>query len=260
MSNYGQQPPYGPNPYGPQNPYGQPQQPYGRPAQPPYGQPQPYSGQPNPYAPPSPGQAQPGPGQPYAPGYPASPGQWPGPTPPARAARSLLVVTTDSVPGREVTGVLGEVVGVVARSRELPQELRTPNPLDGYAVMLTRSRQDAVQRLVEMARTAGADAVVGLRYDSSEITQTLSEVVAYGTAVTLNGRADEAPNPAEQASQPSGSSVRRLDPPDFVGTVDLDAAGPPAPEQEAAEGPAGRSGSSVAPTQPWPPPPAPDHG
>ena len=51
--------------------------------------------------------------------------------------------------------------------------------------MLTESRQDAVGRLVEMADAAGADAVVGLRFDCSEITQSLSEVAAYGTAVAL---------------------------------------------------------------------------
>ena len=57
--------------------------------------------------------------------------------------------------------------------------------MDGYVVMLTDSRQDAVARMVEMAVGAGADAIVGLRFDCSEITQSLSEVAAYGTAVTL---------------------------------------------------------------------------
>jgi hypothetical protein len=51
--------------------------------------------------------------------------------------------------------------------------------------MLTRSRQDAISRAVEMAESAGADAILGLRFDCSEITQSLSEVAAYGTAVTL---------------------------------------------------------------------------
>jgi hypothetical protein len=63
--------------------------------------------------------------------------------------------------------------------------LRGGNPIDGYVVMLTDSRQDAVARMVEMAVAAGADAVVGLRFDCSEITQSLSEVAAYGTAVRL---------------------------------------------------------------------------
>ncbi|HEX8489055.1 MAG TPA: heavy metal-binding domain-containing protein [Propionibacteriaceae bacterium] len=237
MSNYGQQPPpYGQNPYGPQTPYGQPQPPYQRPAQAPYGQPQgqPYPGQPNPYAPPQPGAAPQGPppagqqGQPYSPGYPP-PGQWPGqnqPTRPALVERPLVVVTMDAVPGRRITGVVGEVVGVVARSRELPPALRTANPLEGYATMLTRSRQEAVDRLVEMAQAAGADAVVGLRYDCSEITQSLSEVSAYGTAVTLEAVAEEALTSETSADRPwededAPTPVQPLSPPDFVGAPDF---------------------------------------
>ena len=98
----------------------------------------------------------------------------------------------DDVPGREIADVVGEVIGVVARTRELRPDLRGGNPVDGYVTMLTESRQDAVGRLVEMAEAAGADAVVGLRFDCSEITQSLSEVAAYGTAVTLVGAASEA--------------------------------------------------------------------
>jgi uncharacterized protein YbjQ (UPF0145 family) len=153
MSNYGQQPPYGPNPYGqPTNPYGQPQ-PYGPPGQQPYGQ----------------------------------PGQWPAPpaAKPELVRRSTIVVTMEEVPGRQIEEVLGEAVGVVARSRELRPDLRGGNPIDGYVTMLTESRQDAVARMVEMAEAAGANAIVGFKFDCSEITQTLSEVAAYGTAVRL---------------------------------------------------------------------------
>ena len=171
MSSYGQQP----GPYGAQ-PYGQPQQPY---SQQPYGQ-QPHPQQPY--------------GQPTPQGYPPAPppyGQqgWtpqPAATQAPRLVRhSLPVVTMDKLVGHEITEVLGEVVGVVARTRELRPDLRTGNPVDGYATMLTESRQDAVARLVEMAESAGAHAVVGLRFDCSEITQSLSEVCAYGTAVKL---------------------------------------------------------------------------
>ncbi|WP_217428562.1 YbjQ family protein [Microlunatus speluncae] len=193
MSNYGQQPPYGQNPYGQPNPY--PQQPGG---QQPYQQPQqPYGGQQQQ----RPGQygQQPGWGQQGQPGqqqYGQQPyGQqqqqpWPQqperPQPPELIKRSIPVSTTDTVPGRAVTEILGEVVGVVARARELPRELRTANPAESYVALLTRSRQDAVGRMIEMATAAGADAVVGLRFDSSEITQSLSEVSAYGTAVKLD--------------------------------------------------------------------------
>jgi uncharacterized protein YbjQ (UPF0145 family) len=184
MSNYGQQPPpYGQNPYGqPPNPYGQPAQPYGqqpgRPAQPAYGQQPPYGQQPA-YGQP---QQYPPPGQPPY----GQAGQWPQPAAkPELVKRDTIVVTMDEVPGRQITEVLGEAVGVVARSRELRPDLRGGNPIDGYVIMLTESRQDAVARMVEMAEAAGANAVIGLKFDCSEITQTLSEVAAYGTAVKL---------------------------------------------------------------------------
>ncbi|CAA9370495.1 MAG: hypothetical protein AVDCRST_MAG75-13 [uncultured Propionibacteriaceae bacterium] len=197
MSNYGQQPPPGSQPYGqPQpNPYGQPQQPYGRPVQ--YGQPQPpYPGQPSPHGqPPQPPYGQPGYGRQPNQGY-GAPTQWQqqpsAQTKPQVVERTVIVVTMDSVPGREIAGAIGEVLGVVARSRELPREMRTDNPLQDYATMLTRSRQEAVAQLAEMAEAAGAEAVVGLRFDSSEITPSLSEIVAYGTAVRLVPLAAEA--------------------------------------------------------------------
>ena len=150
MSSYGQQP------YGQPSPFGQPPPP----GQPPY-PPQPPYGQPNPWTPVA--------------------------RRPQLVRRSLPVVTMDKLVGREITEVLGEVLGVVARTRELRPDLRTGNYLDDYVTMLTESRQDAVARLVEMAEAAGADAVVGLRFDCSEITQSLSEVCAYGTAVKLAG-------------------------------------------------------------------------
>ena len=201
MSNYGQQPPYGQNPanpYGQQQPgpYGQPQQPYGQPSagrqqQPPYPPQQgPYGQQPGQYPPQQP-YGQPGQGP-----YGQQPTQWTPQPPalkqPAVMPRALPVVTMENVPGREISGVIGDVVGVVARTRELRPDLRGGNPVDGYVVMLTDSRQDAVARMVEMAAAAGADAVVGLRFDCSEITQSLSEVAAYGTAVRLVPEKEEA--------------------------------------------------------------------
>ena len=164
MSSYGQQP----GPYGPAQPYGQ---------QPPYAPQQGYGQQSQGYPPVQ---------QPYGPQ-----GGWtPQPAaarPPRLVRHSLPVVTMDKLVGQEITEVLGEVLGVVARTRELRPDLRTGNPVDGYVTMLTESRQDAVARLVVMAEAAGAHAVVGLRFDCSEITQSLSEVCAYGTAVLLAG-------------------------------------------------------------------------
>jgi uncharacterized protein YbjQ (UPF0145 family) len=220
MSNYGQQPPYGQNPYGQPNPYPQPggQQPYPQQPQQPYGGQQQRPGQ---YGQ-QPGWGQQG--QPQQPPYGQQPygqqQQWPQqperPQQPELIKRSIPVSTTEAVPGRAVAEILGEVVGVVARARELPRELRTANPAESYVALLTQSRQDAVGRMVEMATAAGADAVIGLRFDSSEITQSLSEVSAYGTAVKLRAAAAEdqqdeeaeaAPHRAADATDPGGATA-----------------------------------------------------
>jgi uncharacterized protein YbjQ (UPF0145 family) len=148
----------------------------------------------------------------------------------------LPVVTMETVPGREISSVVGDVVGVVARTRELRPDLRGGHPMDGYVVMLTDSRQDAVARMVEMAQAAGADAVVGLRFDCSEITQSLSEVAAYGTAVTLVPQQDDAAEAGsgEQISpgsegddQPMGDedTIRTWPPPNEPGQQSADSAG-----------------------------------
>lgn len=200
MSNYGQQPPYGQQPGRPANPYGQPQpappnpygqQPYGQPQQGGWGQ-QPQQG--------AYGQA------PY--GQP-QPGGWPAPSAPRPTLRhqALPVLTMESVPGREIAGVVGTVVGVVARARELRPDLRQGGLIEGYTVMLTDSRQDALTRLVDTARDAGADAVIGLRFDCSEITQSLSEVVAYGTAVTLVPTGDGPQPPTDDTVPVPGATA-----------------------------------------------------
>ncbi|MGI8456920.1 MAG: heavy metal-binding domain-containing protein [Propionibacteriaceae bacterium] len=182
MSSYG---PYG-QPPGPGQ--GQPQgQPFGRPQPGPYGSKPPYGTQPPP-----------GWGQPPAPVWGPQSSAAPPPDRPSLRPTALPVVTLEIVPGRSVAAVLGPVVGVVARARELPPQARTGSMTQSYAAMLLTSRQDAVDQVVAMAQAAGADAVVGLRFDSSEITQSLSEVTAYGTAVTLTpGQDDQAPVDAD---------------------------------------------------------------
>ena len=144
------------------------------------------------------------------------------------------MVTLDALPGREIAEIVGDVVGVVARGRDLPPELRGGGMEAGYVSMLTRSRQDAIARAVEMAESAGADAILGLRFDCSEITQNMSEVVAYGTAVKLVPLAGE-PTPAAEDSA----------------ATPLSAASATEPTAE----PAGEQGpSSGAPRSEWGPP------
>src|SRR5579875_3549757 len=103
----------------------------------------------------------------------------------------MIVTTTESVAGRKVGQALGQCFGVVVRSRgiggNIVAGLRTivGGEIHEYIQLLEQARRQAVDRMVVNATAMGADAVVMMRFDSSEIGQTMSEIVAYGTAVTL---------------------------------------------------------------------------
>ena len=103
----------------------------------------------------------------------------------------MLVVTTENLVGYRVTEVKGQAFGVVVRSRGLAGNflagLRSiiGGEITEYTVMLEEARRHAVDRLVRNAHAMGANAIVMMRFDSSEIGQTMSEIVAYGTAVVV---------------------------------------------------------------------------
>lgn len=105
----------------------------------------------------------------------------------------LLVVTTttNDIPGYEVVEVYGEVFGLVVRSRNLfsnlGASLRTVfgGEVGGYTRLLADTREQALDRLREEAASKGGNAVVAMRFDSSEIGGVMSEVAAYGTAVKI---------------------------------------------------------------------------
>ncbi len=103
----------------------------------------------------------------------------------------MLVTTTEGVVGREVKATLGQCFGVVVRSRgiggNIVAGLRSivGGEIHEYTQLLEQARRQAIDRLVVNATAMGADAVVMMRFDSSEIGQMMSEIVAYGTAVTL---------------------------------------------------------------------------
>jgi len=100
-------------------------------------------------------------------------------------------VTTETVPGEEIDKALGIARGntVKARNvgRDITQSIRniTGGELKAYSELLTDARDEAMERMAEDARSMGADAVVNVRLESSEIANGGSEVIAYGTAVTF---------------------------------------------------------------------------
>ena len=107
------------------------------------------------------------------------------------AMDDILISTMNDLPGYEVVEVHGEVFGLIVRARNvfsnLGAGLRTVfgGEAKGYTSLLSDSRIHAVDRLREAAREKGANAVLAMRFDCNEIADIMSEVAAYGTAVTV---------------------------------------------------------------------------
>jgi uncharacterized protein YbjQ (UPF0145 family) len=103
----------------------------------------------------------------------------------------MIVVTTENITGYKVTEVKGQVFGLVVRSRGLGGNIIASlrslvgGEIHEYTSMLEDARKQAIDRLVKNANAMGANAIVMMRFDSSEIGQYMSEVLAYGTAVII---------------------------------------------------------------------------
>lgn len=103
----------------------------------------------------------------------------------------ILIATTNDVPGYKVEEVYGEVFGLIVRSRNLfsnvGASLRTifGGEVKGYTTLLSDSREQAIERLREAAAAKGGNAVLAMRFDSSDIGGIMNEVAAYGTAVKI---------------------------------------------------------------------------
>ncbi len=104
----------------------------------------------------------------------------------------MIVVTTENITGHRVVEVKGQVFGVVVRSRGIGGNFMAAlrsivgGEIKEYTAMLEEARRHATDRMVANARLMGGNAIVMMRFDSSEIAQTMSEIVAYGTAVVID--------------------------------------------------------------------------
>lgn len=103
----------------------------------------------------------------------------------------MIVATTENIAGHRVTQTLGQVFGVVVRSRGLGGNIMAGlrsivgGEIVEYTQMLEDARRHAADRMVANAQAMGANAVTMMRFDSSELGSTMSEIVAYGTAVVV---------------------------------------------------------------------------
>lgn len=103
----------------------------------------------------------------------------------------MIVVTTEAVAGHKTTQTLGQCFGVVVRSRGLGGNIIAGlrsivgGEIREYTQLLEEARRHALDRMVQNAAVMGANAVLMMRFDSAEIGQTMSEIVAYGTAAVI---------------------------------------------------------------------------
>src|SRR6266852_2634553 len=101
----------------------------------------------------------------------------------------MLIATTNDVPGYTIDEVFGEVFGLTVRSRNIGSQLGAGlksilgGELKGMTKALADSRQQVIERMVQEAEAKGANAIVAMRFDTSEMGQNWTEICAYGTAV-----------------------------------------------------------------------------
>jgi uncharacterized protein YbjQ (UPF0145 family) len=107
------------------------------------------------------------------------------------ASDPFIVVTTPYLSGHRIVESKGMVFGLVVRSRGLGGNLMASlrslggGEIHEYTSLLEDTRRQALDRLIQNASVVGANAVLSMRFDSSEIAQSMSEIVAYGTAVVV---------------------------------------------------------------------------
>ena len=101
----------------------------------------------------------------------------------------MLISTMNDLPGYEIVETLGEVFGLTVRSRNVGSQIGAGfkslvgGELKGMTKALIDSRNEVMQRMVEEAEAKGADAIVAMRFDTSEMGENWTEICAYGTAV-----------------------------------------------------------------------------
>jgi uncharacterized protein YbjQ (UPF0145 family) len=114
----------------------------------------------------------------------------------------MIISTAPFIAGNRVTETKGQVFGLVVRSRGLGGNLMAGlrsiagGEIHEYTSLLEDTRRQAIDRIVQNAAMVGGNAVISMRFDSSEMASTMTEIVAYGTAVVIAPDAG-APQPGE---------------------------------------------------------------
>ncbi len=103
----------------------------------------------------------------------------------------MLLTTLEIVPGKTIKQHLGLVQGSTVRAKHAGRDIMAGfknffgGELKGYTELLSESREEAINRMIEQAQSIGANAILNIRFSTSSITQGASELYTYGTAVVL---------------------------------------------------------------------------
>ncbi len=106
----------------------------------------------------------------------------------------MLISTMNDVPGHDIVEVYGEVFGLTVRSRNIGSQIGSSvkaifgGELKGMTTALTDSRHQVIERMVAEAEAKGANAIIAMRFDTSEMGPNWTEICAYGTAVKIEKR------------------------------------------------------------------------
>jgi uncharacterized protein YbjQ (UPF0145 family) len=103
----------------------------------------------------------------------------------------MILVNTDDIPHKKVVKSLGLVEGNTIRARNIGRDIiavfknMVGGEIEEYTKLLAQAREQALDRMIQMAEDLGANAVIGVRFSTSYIMQNAAEVLAYGTAVII---------------------------------------------------------------------------
>ena len=103
----------------------------------------------------------------------------------------MLLTTTDNIEGKKIVKTIGLVKGNTIRARHIGKDIMAGlrNVIGGevteYTKMMAESREQALDRMIEDAESKGANAIIQMRFATSMVMQSASEILAYGTAVRV---------------------------------------------------------------------------
>jgi uncharacterized protein YbjQ (UPF0145 family) len=103
----------------------------------------------------------------------------------------MIISTTEFIPGKKVKKILGLVKGNTVRARNIGKDIMAAlknlvgGEIEEYTKLLAESRNQALDRMIKNAEELGANAVIGVRFETSYVMQNAAEIIAYGTAVIV---------------------------------------------------------------------------